>query len=220
MKKLFLLSNLVLIVALGGNNSVFAQVVIVAKQLSVTDDASKDEFIAKGKLKNTGAATTVTWKRVKNQIPTGWFSAGCDKVKCYFPEVSTGSFTMDKDEEAIMEVYFYPQGIDGEGIVELEISTPSGIVDTIVAVGRTTGFATGLSFENYAGQADFKIFNENDGFRILAEKALTMFVLDLNGKIHSTAKLSSGEHFYSTAGLSPGLYIVSINSSKIRIIVD
>jgi hypothetical protein len=89
---------------------------------SVTGDASMTQA-AHATLSNNGPddKDDIYWRRITNDLTEGWTTAVCDFELCYSSATSLAptNITLASEESGEVKVNFYPEGIGGEGYVEL-----------------------------------------------------------------------------------------------------
>jgi len=89
----------------------------------VDSSAEAEDFFAHSMIKNLSDQTIIiTWQRINNDIPNGWESYICSDISCAPPEVSTGNFSLTAYDSTNIDCHFNPDGIPGEGIVDLRFS--------------------------------------------------------------------------------------------------
>ncbi len=67
-------------------------------------------------------AGTFQWERNIIQLTEGWETAVCDKNACYTPGIGARQFEMAAAEEGTMDVHVYPNGVEGQAIVEITVT--------------------------------------------------------------------------------------------------
>jgi len=77
---------------------------------------------------------TFVWERNVVSIPTEWQSAVCDKIRCYFPNVSTAEFDLDPMEGGDMIVHVYPNSVMGSASIEVKIYEKADTTNAITGV--------------------------------------------------------------------------------------
>lgn len=90
----------------------------------------------------------LTWEVTAVEMTEGWGVAVCDLVQCYFPTVTTESFTLMVDSVGDMDVHVYPNGIEGSAIIEVEVyetDNPSSTTTGIYYFNHTVGIAEKFS---------------------------------------------------------------------------
>ena len=96
--------------------------------------ADGEDFTAHTMLKNLSGETIVFgWERITNDIPAGWESYICSAITCAPPDVSWGTFSLTALDSTNLDVYFRPEGISGNGMVELRLFLTDDTTQVIYA---------------------------------------------------------------------------------------
>ena len=93
----------------------------------------------------SSTAKRFKWERNVLNITTGWESAVCDKIRCYFPHVNTAEFDLDPMEGGDMIVHVYPNQIVGSASIEVKITDTSDVNNTITGLFNFEIGTTGLT---------------------------------------------------------------------------
>lgn len=100
-----------------------AQVSLEPQQIilsAVSPDST--QAIGYGRVKNNADETrTYRWVRTIRSLSEGWETAVCDTNLCYLPFVDSMEFDLSAQLEANMNVYVYPNGLEGSAIVEVKV---------------------------------------------------------------------------------------------------
>ncbi len=102
--------------------------ILLSAQLSVSSTyataqgKTSEEISPNIILKNISSRTLeLKWERIKNQLPSGWESAVCDK-QCYSGYLDSKTFSLAPGESiSDFRVNFRPNGNDGIGSAEIKI---------------------------------------------------------------------------------------------------
>ncbi len=99
-------------------------------QISINPDEIYEDGITAAMFEGVGYADVtndfdeelnLTWERTIVQMTEGWTSAVCDLVQCYLTHVGTQSFDILPGESGDMDVHVYPNDIDGNAIIQVEV---------------------------------------------------------------------------------------------------
>ena len=101
-----------------------AQITIVPATVVVPEvDPEEFDVVGKSMVKNTSARPSVfIWEREVLNITEGWATAVCDLNACYPPNVNSAEFNLDANEEGILDVHVYPDGIEGSATIRVKVS--------------------------------------------------------------------------------------------------
>jgi hypothetical protein len=200
---------------------VFAQINIEKTYVFKGGMASDFEIVAKNNIVNEKSENdTLRWIRIKKEMTGGWESATCDNQTCWFPEIDSSEFVIEPEESANLDIYFYPQGNEGGGTVELLVYRPSEgrmNADTITyessssTQGLTEGSGTG-QFSLYPNPtSETAIFDYNG-------KEEVSLSLSRNGGILETRQHEQGITEIDLKKYPSGIYFLEIQSSTGSII--
>ncbi len=101
----------------------FAQSLVINPNPVIVNDVTAETLdgVAHSKVvSETGSV--FQWERNIIQITEGWETAVCDKNACYTPGVGTRQFEMAAQEEGTMDIHVYPNGVEGQAIIEITVT--------------------------------------------------------------------------------------------------
>lgn len=114
---------LLLLILFLSAGQLFAQVTLEPQQIVVTEvSPDSTQAIGYGRVKNNADETrTYRWVRTIRSISEGWETAVCDTNLCYLPYVDSMEFELSAQLEANMNVYVYPNDLEGSAVVEVKV---------------------------------------------------------------------------------------------------
>ncbi len=96
--------------------------------------ADAESFRAHAMIKNLSEETIViAWQRITNNIPNTWQSYICSNITCAPPDVSMGTFSLTAHDSTNFDCYFKPDGLPGNGMVELRLFLTDDTTQVIFA---------------------------------------------------------------------------------------
>ncbi len=100
-----------------------AQVTLDPQQIVVAEvSPDSTQVIGYSRVKNNADATrTYRWVRTVRSLSEGWETAVCDTNLCYLPHVDSMEFELSAQLEANLNVYVYPNELEGSAIVEVKV---------------------------------------------------------------------------------------------------
>jgi hypothetical protein len=100
-----------------------AQVSLEPQQVIVSGvSPDSTQAIGYGRVKNNADETrTYRWVRTIRSLSEGWETAVCDTNLCYLPFVDSMEFDLSAQLEANLNVYVYPNELEGSAIVEVKV---------------------------------------------------------------------------------------------------
>lgn len=100
-----------------------AQVTLDPQQIVVSEvSPDSTQVIGYSRLKNNADATrTYRWVRTIRSLSEGWETAVCDTNLCYLPYVDSMEFELSAQLEANLNVYVYPNNLEGSAVVEVKV---------------------------------------------------------------------------------------------------
>lgn len=100
-----------------------AQVTLDPQQIVVAEvSPDSTQVIGYSRVKNNADVTrTYRWIRTVRSVSEGWETAVCDTNLCYLPHVDSMEFELSAQLEANLNVYVYPNELEGSAIVEVKV---------------------------------------------------------------------------------------------------
>ena len=114
----------------------FAQYSIDDHYIEFTDASSVDDFYA-NTFFNADQALTVEWIIIKDSMPSEWEFSNCFP-SCFAPGITSGTGSFEASSQQYLNCHFYPNNVAGEGLVKMEITINSSIVDTVTWRGTAS----------------------------------------------------------------------------------
>ena len=178
---------------------------------SVTGLPDEYDSYAHATIKNTSAVRdSIQWVRTEIMLPEGFSTAVCDPVQCYFPGVSTMTFTLAPGESGPMDVHFYnPLETSGSGLVHLKVTNllvPNDMATAVYVFNTTT------SAKDAQPAANVRLFPNptTEGFALEnAAEVAAVRIFALDGRQVASFEPSADQR-YSVADQPAGTYIVAL----------
>jgi Secretion system C-terminal sorting domain len=167
----------------------------------------------------TNVPLTLSWTRVIVELPPAVGTQVCDKLNCYFPNVSTGSFTMDPGAtDTFKIVYNNFSAAVGCAYVDLVVKDVNNLADQKTAEFRHTIQSCSSGIDDlpaaqinlYPNPASdyFTLENSNDAAQIR--------IFDLSGREMVYFAANSTQR-YDISALNAGQYFVTFEDAKGRV---
>ena len=86
---------------------------------------------------NAEEEVSVEWLIVRDSMPSEWEFSNCFP-SCYPPGVLFGTGDFVEGSQQYLNCHFYPNNVAGEGIVQMQITVNSSIVDTVTWRGNAS----------------------------------------------------------------------------------
>ena len=83
---------------------------------------------------NALEACDISWQIVEVEMPNEWEFSVCFP-SCYNPGVMSGTANFSASTNQYLNCHFYPNNTAGQGVVKMEITTNSNVIDTVVWIG-------------------------------------------------------------------------------------
>lgn len=191
-----------------------AQVSLVLASSNVSAVGPKDEvsIIAKTTVKNeSDSKKTIVWERTIHSISEGWQTAVCDKNVCYNPDIESFDFELEPGEEGTLNVYGYPNGVEGMVAVSVKLTDASDPNNTVTGEFevQSDGFTTSTSF---VANPAIKIYpNPTSQYISLTDvqKVAGLTLYNIVGRQVKTFA-ANYENQYNVSELPVGMYLVRI----------
>lgn len=174
---------------------------------------------AHGHIHNTSPnSISVKWERNEVFLSPNITTAVCDPIQCWFPGVSTKTFSLNPNEGGQLTVHFYNAMFDpapgqaGSGIVHLKVTNLGNAADTMTVV-YTYSTLTGTKD---LPAANVKLFpNPSTDFFTLenAEAVASMRLFSLDGRVVARFDASSSNS-YAIGHLPTGNYVLSFEDKN------
>lgn len=183
---------------------------------STTALSTDEDITAKGFLKNESDDTiTVKWKRNIVKLTDGWETAVCDKNLCYLPfygetsEEDGTNLVLAPGEESNFDIHVYPNGVEGEAIVDL---TATDVNDANNTVTGRFGFNQISTSTHSIDRQAIKVFpNPTTNFISLteADQVERLVIYNIVGR---PVKLFNANYSnqYNVSDLPTGMYLVRL----------
>lgn len=194
------------------------------------------EMVGYATVTNTSdAPISVRWNRVAPQLPMGWEVLVCDNESCYPPFVYSNVIpefdlnmpvVLQPGGTTNMDVHVKPNQLPGSTVVTIQLTAAN---DTTVIATGTYHFGasiTSSSSQPWGARQDIRVFPNptTDYFQLTpGSKVSRVTVYNTLGRQVRTFDAYDGRR-YSLAGLSDGMYLVSLidgargNIKTIRVI--
>ncbi|MBL4655654.1 MAG: T9SS type A sorting domain-containing protein [Bacteroidia bacterium] len=178
--------------------------------------AQQFDIVAEMDMKNDSSITiTYRWTKLKSSLGS-WEVAICDKNNCYLSSVTEKEFTLDAGKSGILNAHFYPDGVIGDGFLDLKIVNTDDTTDAATITYNATAYPTGIgdsklvsyNFEIYPSPASEYInisFDDNE--------LSIVEIYNILGKKLSTIKINK-KATYSITDLPKGLYFIKVKDSR------
>ncbi len=191
--------------------SLFGQLVITPSPASASGPSS-GLVKAIAEVENTSAnPIDCRWERINVNIPSGWQTAVCDKIRCHAAGIYTEEFTLDPGEVGNMSVWFSPNNIDGSGMVEVWVYD---ITDSLnVTVLNSYEAIAGNVAVNNVIEEQYRIYpNPAVNFVQLPKVTEVQFaeIYNLTGKLVERVNLEISDRKHFVGDLNRGIYLVRL----------
>jgi hypothetical protein len=178
------------------------------------DDFDMDVYI----LNNTSAAQSIKWERIVISNPDNIATQVCDKLNCYFPQVSSKIFPMTPNDQDTLKVHFLnATGGAVSCVVHLKVSDNNNPGDFQTAVYNFTAETVGT---NDPQVAQFKVFPNptTEGFFIENDLNIAQVsIIGYDGRLQSSFSATPGMR-YSIVELPAGAYIAVMQDASGRVV--
>ena len=197
-----------------------AQVSLVLSSSAASALGSKDEasIIAKSTVKNeSDSKKTIVWERTVHSISEGWETAVCDKNVCYNTNIDSFDFELDPGEEGTLNVYGYPNGVEGMVSVSVKLTDAADPNNTVTGQFdvQSDGFTTSTTF---VPVQDIKIYPNPTAQFISLMDAQDVAGLSLYNIVGRQVKsfTATYENQYDVSSLPVGLYLVRVMDKNLN----
>lgn len=214
-----------------------AQAVISVADTVVSDvfeiDLSEDYVDLELKTTITNVSDTtifLQWTRLELDKPGEWDTQVCDNIECYIPIVSSNidpqlgidaPVRLEPDSSFSMILYVVPNGVAGNGRIELDIALagqPEDILETIVYLPEVRERTVSNVDELLAPNLRIYPNPAADYFELTSHEGIDEIIIsDMFGRQIRTYAAISGKS-YDISQLSNGIYLVSLVNRQYGII--
>lgn len=171
-------------------------------------------------INNSSATYTIKWTKTE-YLPTGWESSFCDKVNCWVPSVTTKTYPLNSNEQAIMKVLARTNNFPGIGTVKINVTSPDDDNLNINAYYVVTA-------QESTGYAKVQVLKDVSIFPIPAREYITIIaspnlkasrveIYNVLGQRLKTDVLSAEKNYRSDINiqdLDKGLYFARIYTAQ------
>lgn len=166
----------------------------------------------------TAAPLTLSWTRVIIETPPGVSTQVCDKLNCYFPSVSTGSYTMTPSDVDTFKIQYnnFSQAT-GNAFVNLIIKSEANPSDVQTAEFRHVILSS--SSTNDLPAAQVRLYpNPATDYFVLENNVdvAALRIFDLNGRQVARYE-AQGISRYDLRGMEAGIYIIALEDVQGRV---
>lgn len=179
----------------------------------VTGDYNEVELVAHSWVKNNDTVDMeISWRRIENNLQTGWTAAICDYITCYSSDVDSGTFDLGAGDSAILDLHFYPDSTAGSGEAVL-----------MVWEGDNEGDADTITYNAQTWAASLARFSKNPTLTVYPNPTKGVLhvsytgnanaqveIIDVLGKRLMTFTQTSDKETFDVSELPNGLYVIRI----------
>lgn len=205
MKKFLLIG--VLFIAANGISQVFTP---VTNDSTYYGDASQNDFYGDVPITNDiQTSTPMYWEIESVNLPSNWEFSICDQDICY-PEGTENVEWNLPANGGYINIHFYPNGQEGEGVVTLKVNDLPDANQTEYMTFRGSAISSGIT-ESSLEKVSLYPNPASDFINITGGSANTSFeMLDILGKQIKTGKLdANGNLKINTNSVLNGVYFIS-----------
>ncbi len=151
----------------------------------------------------------ITWERTIIDMTEGWASAVCDLNQCYLSHISSQAFGLGSGLEGLLDVYVYPNDIEGSAIIEMEVFATN---DPSVNYTATYYFNQGTSGIAERLTEAIKVYPNPTQDYVNIESPTDVYrvqLFDVSGKMVISVATNGAQRF-SIENLSSGNYILKM----------
>lgn len=203
-----------LFIAVLGLNTCFAQATfsITPNPVSVSSPSSQYDTPAYGIVTNlTNQPKNLKWERILIAVPAGLTTQVCDPNLCWFPTVSSKTFTLAGNATGDMIVHFLNANAQPlEGIVHLKVTNVDNPTEVVTAVYNYSSVLSDLSNLNdapamrvYPNPTQQNFVLEN------AEAVQAVRIFSLDGREVAYLNATSNQT-YDIAAYPAGTYVLAL----------
>ncbi len=207
MKKIF-----TLLAVLFGVISANAQVTSSPREQSKEGSSKEFEIVCKAFVYNNTQDTIITWKRIINDLETGWTSAICDNVTCYDVAVGRASLEVAVGDSTIMDAHFYPQSVGGTGTVRVAVWAGSDSANADTLTYSIDAWTVGLKEE--VKEKELNVYpnpaTSDLTLEFASESTVKVEIYNVLGKKLKSTTHQGRQSKISVGDLTPGVYIIRV----------
>ncbi len=175
---------------------------------------SEVQAIAHGSITNNTTETlTILWKRTVIELSEGWETAVCDKAICFNPDIDSLSFELAPGEEGNLDIYIYPNMLDGKAIVEIHAVAAQ---DTSIKASGRYLFNQETTSNFFLNKSDINIYpNPTTHFITLTDSELVdrVIIYNIVGRTVKTFE-ANYSNYYNVSDLQTGMYLVRLLTER------
>jgi hypothetical protein len=192
---------------------VSAQITVTCTPSTVRSNVPFDtlEVIGHIVVKNTATtAKTFQWVRTVNNQTQGWTNAVCDRNLCYLPNVGSQSFTLDPNQEGILDVHVAPNRIVGMASIDIKVTETGNNTNTVTArylFNQVSGIreVDRAAIKIYPNPAkEYFIISDNDYVSIVN-------IYNIVGRLVKTVHVANGLRI-DVSDMADGIYLVRMQT--------
>ena len=151
-------------------------------------------------------AVQVDWSIIETDVPEGWEYSFCFP-NCHPIGVVEANAEFPAASEQYLNCHVYPNGISGEGILRMELTTNGAAVDT-VTWHATIDAVSGLDIEQAAGIQAFPVPCSGQLQLEGIPAGATVVLQDQAGATVRELRMTSAQRTVID-GLTPGVYVLT-----------
>ncbi|MCH2215411.1 MAG: T9SS type A sorting domain-containing protein [Flavobacteriales bacterium] len=197
--------------------AIVAQTSINPPSASVEVAGSEFEGVGYLNFTNDGDETVnYGWVRNVVEITSGWTSAVCDNITCYFPNVSTSpeDVILAPGESSNLDVHAYPNGEEGSAIIEVIVTDQNNAENTVTGTYFFNISLSTSSVEKITNVLKLYPNPTSSAFSIEnADLVERVQIFDVSGKLIKEIQ-GFGINLISVDDLKTGNYIVRMWDKK------
>lgn len=205
MNKLLLLGSLLLTI-----NCISQVFTPVTNDSTFFGQASQNDFFGDIPIANeTDESTSMYWEVDSINLPSEWTFSICDHDICYPEGTESVEWNLPANGGYI-NIHFYPNGQEGEGVVTLKVNDLPDANQTEYMTFRGSAISSGTT-ESSLEKVSLYPNPASDFINISGGSANTSFeMLDILGKQIKTGKLDANGNFkINTSSVLNGVYFIS-----------
>lgn len=188
-------------------NICLAQDFTLTPTASVSGLNSDFEIVAKGRIRNLSTDTVFRWVRTSKTLTSGWESSVCDTNACYFPETDSAELVIPTGRTSKLDMYFYPNGLAGEGQVEVRLFLVNKPAQYVTA--SYSGVAEVNSIKKKQNEIPIKVYPNpaNHELHVQTNQLWgTLQIINPAGKVVLQQAISGQNPSVNIKHLAPGIY--------------
>ncbi len=135
----------------------FTQYSIDDHYLEISGSSADSDFYINTNF-NAEQALTVEWVIVQDSMPSEWEFSNCFP-SCFTPGTLSGEGSFEASSQQYLNCHFYPNNVAGEGLVKMEITINSSIVDTVTWRGIASDVTDISQWYNNGSNSVVAVYN-------------------------------------------------------------